>query len=117
MTGDLISTGGPNGRPHYFWHYWKFREGNNHIQAPVLTPDGNLALIDIGMLKICQELWSLGVQTSDCCQGSDDQPGYVGFQGNRNTVVKVLRYNNVTNIREDPYWRLPWSGVIRFDER
>ena len=41
-------------------------------EVTILTPDGSIIAVDLGIVRIITALWAAGVDTQACCEGHDD---------------------------------------------
>lgn len=41
-------------------------------EVTILTPDGDIIAVDLGIVRIVTALWDAGVDTQACCEGHDD---------------------------------------------
>ena len=83
---------------------------------------GGVVRIDIKMVPVVTELWSVGIDTRYCCEGypedpEDDPGGYIMYQwgiGNTMKVINILaKYGfKVVGIIEDWDWNIkPWNDM------
>lgn len=52
---------------------------DDHEQATLTTPAGELVEVDAGLKTMLAGLWGLGITTQHSCQGGGEAPAYVAF--------------------------------------